>query len=68
MARDSGGFTGRLARELAALQSAASSGHDEALSALGQRLGEARLEAHTKTMSLETAAQRCFRDMQASQS
>ena len=48
-----------------ALQSAASSGHNAALSALGQRLCEARLEAHIKTKSLKTAAPRCFRTMQA---
>ena len=65
---DPGGFTGRLARELAALQSAASSGHNEVLSALGQRLGEARLEEHAETASPETAAQRCFCAMQACQS
>ena len=40
------------------------SGHDEARSALGQRLGEARLEEHAETASPETAAQR-FRAMQA---
>ena len=63
--------SGRLTRELAALHSAASgalSGHDAALSALGQRLGEARLEARAETASVETAAQRCFCAMQACQS
>ena len=63
--------SGRLTRELAALLAAiirALSGHNAALSALGQRLGEARLEARAETASVETAAQRCFRAMQARQS
>ena len=43
------------------------SGHDAAPSALGQRLGETRLEEHAEIASPETAAQR-FRAMQARQS